>query len=340
MWWLLLLILLAGCVGPAPSPPQEAGEGEGVTVVVEPVAGESGEVQNQTTPSSEGGITVAVEPVEGGGITVVVESAGEASNSANASEAPSPERRIWHYQLQDLSKDALKALDVPILVVEPDELSCSDVEELRQDKVVLAYLSIGEAEDYRDYWEEGWRPGNPSFIVGENPEWEGNYIVKFWDPRWKAIVFERARELAECYDGLYLDRVDVYREFNNPEEMVAFVGEVAEEARSVKGNLLIVPQNAVELYAYPSYREVVDGFGIEDTWYDGDERQEGEHTREVLRWARAALKDGKLILAVDYPVRLAPICNFYKKCWEEGFYCTVEDRELRNDRPTLCPLNT
>ena len=43
---------------------------------------------------------------------------------------------------------------------------------------VIAYLSIGEAEDYRAYWKSAWRTNPPTFLLGENPEWKGNYRVK------------------------------------------------------------------------------------------------------------------------------------------------------------------
>ena len=35
---------------------------------------------------------------------------------------------------------------------------------------VIAYLNIGQAEDYRAYWKKGWRVGRPSFILGTDPD--------------------------------------------------------------------------------------------------------------------------------------------------------------------------
>ncbi|MFQ5859237.1 MAG: hypothetical protein ACE5LU_26860 [Anaerolineae bacterium] len=37
------------------------------------------------------------------------------------------------------------------------------------EKIVLAYMSIGEAEDYRFYWQSGWTPGNPAWLDGRKP---------------------------------------------------------------------------------------------------------------------------------------------------------------------------
>lgn len=85
-------------------------------------------------------------------------------------------------------------------------------------RLVIAYMSIGEAEDYRYYWQEGWKPGNPEFIERENPNWKGNYKVRYWDPAWQAVIFGSAdayvdRILNAGFDGAYLDIIDAYEYF-------------------------------------------------------------------------------------------------------------------------------
>jgi cysteinyl-tRNA synthetase len=84
---------------------------------------------------------------------------------------------------------------------------------------VVAYLSIGEAERYRYYWQRAWdanRDGRPdaaapSWLGHENPDWPGNYKVKYWDPAWQKIVFEYVDKIAaQGFDGVYLDIIDAY----------------------------------------------------------------------------------------------------------------------------------
>ena len=81
-------------------------------------------------------------------------------------------------------------------------------------RIVIAYLSIGEAEDYRFYWKKKWNKKKPNWIVKENENWEGNYIVKYWTPEWKNIIKEYQKKLDEIgVDGYLLDTVDTYQYF-------------------------------------------------------------------------------------------------------------------------------
>ena len=85
-------------------------------------------------------------------------------------------------------------------------------------RLVLCYVSIGEAEDYRFYWQKGWKPGNPAFIGPENPQWKRNFAVKYWEPAWQAIFVGGkdsylSRVQAAGFDGIYLDKVDEYEWF-------------------------------------------------------------------------------------------------------------------------------
>ena len=54
--------------------------------------------------------------------------------------------------------------------------SDSDVARLRKKpdgkpRLVLAYLSVGEAEDYRAYWKKGWKEKPPAWLGPESPVW-------------------------------------------------------------------------------------------------------------------------------------------------------------------------
>jgi uncharacterized protein (TIGR01370 family) len=78
----------------------------------------------------------------------------------------------WVYQLQNLDLTAVGATAYDLVVIDysadgDDETAFTPAEiaTLKNspggDKIVLAYMSIGEAEDYRFYWQSEWTPGNP-----------------------------------------------------------------------------------------------------------------------------------------------------------------------------------
>ncbi len=79
-------------------------------------------------------------------------------------------------------------------------------------------MSIGEAEDYRYYWQDKWHVGNPAFIVEQNPQWQGNYTIKYWSKAWQRLIFGDKNSYLERilnanFDGVYLDIVDAFERF-------------------------------------------------------------------------------------------------------------------------------
>ena len=85
-------------------------------------------------------------------------------------------------------------------------------------RMVVAYMSIGEAEDYRFYWQTEWDTHPPTWLKEENPNWEGNYKVEYWDPLWQQVIFGNdssylKKILDAGFDGTYLDIIDAFEYF-------------------------------------------------------------------------------------------------------------------------------
>lgn len=120
---------------------------------------------------------------------------------------------------------ALKSSEYDLLIIEPtlngSFFTKDEIEQLKYKKngsrrLVIAYFSIGEAEDYRFYWEKSWSKKLPDWIVEENENWEGNYIVKYWSKEWQEIVKEYQRRLESIgVDGYYLDTIDSFQYFED-----------------------------------------------------------------------------------------------------------------------------
>jgi cysteinyl-tRNA synthetase len=84
-------------------------------------------------------------------------------------------------------------------------------------RLVVCYMSIGEAEDYRSYWQKEWEKfkTSPDWLYRENKKWRGNYKVFYWMESWKNIIYGNEdsylNTLLELgYDGTYLDIIDAY----------------------------------------------------------------------------------------------------------------------------------
>ena len=84
--------------------------------------------------------------------------------------------------------------------------------------MVICYMSIGEAEDYRYYWQNSWNSNKPSWLRDENPDWAGNYKVAYWDASWQEVIYGNntsylKKILDADFDGVYLDIIDAYEYF-------------------------------------------------------------------------------------------------------------------------------
>jgi len=98
--------------------------------------------------------------------------------------------------------------------------SAAEIEQLKSkanggSRLVIAYMSIGEAEDYRYYWQDDWKKNPPSWMDGENPAWEGNFKVWYWEEEWQAIIYGSddsylGKILDAGFDGVYLDIIDAF----------------------------------------------------------------------------------------------------------------------------------
>jgi len=87
-------------------------------------------------------------------------------------------------------------------------------------RLVISYMSIGEAENYRFYWNDSWLSSKPDWLDEENPDWEGNYKVKYWKTDWQNIIYGTNNSylkkiLDAGFDGVYLDIIDAFEYYEN-----------------------------------------------------------------------------------------------------------------------------
>ena len=152
-------------------------------------------------------------------------------------------------------------------------------------KIVLAYIDIGEAEEWRTYWQPDWHIGHPEFIQGDDPDgWEGNYPVAYWQDEWKDIWLKKDgildQLIAVGFDGVYLDWIEGYSDesviaaaekdgVDAEHEMIRWVQDIAAHCRLNKPVFLIIGQNAAELATHDNYFSTIDAISQEQVWFDG-----------------------------------------------------------------------
>ncbi len=211
-------------------------------------------------------------------------------------------------------------------------------------KVVLAYMSIGEAENYRFYWDESWEPGSPAWLGPENPDWEGNFKVRYWMKGWQDLILGTRsgpkksyldRIIDQGFDGVYLDIIDAFQywsEGSGPRErtrlqarrdMTAFLKRIRSYARVTRGKpgFLVVPQNGADIIWNNAgildsvgldYLAACDGIGQEDLWYDETVRQPAASVNWTLKALKVFRAKGKKVLSIDYvwdPARALSAAN-------------------------------
>jgi cysteinyl-tRNA synthetase, unknown class len=128
------------------------------------------------------------------------------------------------YSTKQSFLDAVKATNYDLVLIdldfsEEEELSAADVTSLKTkanggSRLVICYMSIGEAERYRYYWDGL----SKKLIYKANPDWPGNYAIKYWEPAWKSVIYGNDQSyvkkiLNAGFNGVYLDIIEGYEYF-------------------------------------------------------------------------------------------------------------------------------
>ncbi len=229
-----------------------------------------------------------------------------------------------------------ESFDIAVVDCDDSKLTKDEILLLKgQNKVILSYLSIGEAESYREYWQKNWKVGNPEFIDEENICWPGNYKVKFWYSSWQEIIFKKLNQIINLgYDGVYLDVIDSYEYYKEKGNllaeyyMVKFVIKISKTAKSKNPNFLVVPQNAENLVKYRQYLLAIDGLGRENLWFEENTRISHNDMSGILKNLIYTKNNNKFIFAINYTTEKSKIAEFLILCRIYGFIPYVGPKNL------------
>ena len=270
----------------------------------------------------------------------------------------------WGYQLQDLDVKRAAASPHDLLVIDyakdgtddtaltPSEINRLQVKPGGGRRIVLAYLSIGEAESYRFYWRRQWSGQRPAWLLRENPDWDQNYAVCFWDPEWQALLYGSDgayldKILAQGFDGIYIDKCDVTEDLRRRErkaaasrpdldgDMVDLVRRLGAYARARRPGFLIVMQNAEQLLERAELRSVIDAVAKEELLF-GLDAAEKANARDEIDWAKKQLdllrKDGKPVFVVEYLNNAGKIAKASQATRDFGYVLYVSDKSRELDK--------
>jgi cysteinyl-tRNA synthetase, unknown class len=265
--------------------------------------------------------------------------------------------KTWAIQLRFLDRNTLATSPFDLVVIDhaphpksnielpftSDELLPLRTKPDGRRRIVLAYLSVGEAERYRYYWQPAWDAPEtrPKWLAAENPRWAGNYQVQFADPDWQSVVFGSQtsyldRIIAAGFDGVYLDRVDAFQDVEQTfpgaqDAMTGFVQRLADHAHRVNPNFLVVMQNAEELAQSKSLLTRLDGIAKEDLLYGFDNRDDAnpqQMVTDTVANLRRAKRFGIKVLVLEYAHTAETIGAAQRLAEREGFVLHVTDRML------------
>ncbi len=285
-------------------------------------------------------------------------------SSAPTSSAPARERRAllspvksWTVQLRYIDLGAVKAAPVDLIVIDharhPKQVAevsytPADILPLKTQpngkrRIVLSYLSMGEAERYRDYWKPEWdnKETRPQWLGQENAQWPGNFLVNFTDPEWQSLIFGTPesyldRIIAAGFDGVYLDRADAFEDGDGAtpakaDAMTGYVKRLADHARRLNPRFLIVMQNAEALLRDASLRARLDGAAKEDLLFGVDHSETAnpkDMVRESLNYMRLGHRAGLKIFLLEYVKSRDSIERLRTLARRENFLLHLSERHL------------
>jgi len=269
-------------------------------------------------------------------------------------EEPLPLSQItsWAYQLQNINISQIADSPFELIVIDysadgSDETKFTpeQISQIKNSgKKVISYISIGEAEDYRFYWQDEWLTNPPEWLGAENPDWEGNYKVRFWYPEWQNIIFSYIDTIhSQGFDGIYLDIIDAYYYWSeeNPEEPLAaskMIQFVLNIRNHISGDdFFIIPQNGEFIIEDVSdnskkmeYFNAIDGIGVEDVFFPGDvdENNPFNPDTERLEVLQEFLNNGKNVFSIEYLTESSLVQQYLTEVEKYNFVFYYTTRDL------------
>jgi len=120
--------------------------------------------------------------------------------------------------------DAIKVTNFDVVIIDlffNDEIiTASELSQIRTKanggkRLLISYINVGAAENWRYYWKSKWNTIHPCWMKRKYEGYPDERWVKFWDNDWQEIIYGNddsyIRKIIDSgFDGAYLDNVEAY----------------------------------------------------------------------------------------------------------------------------------
>ncbi|WP_121009231.1 endo alpha-1,4 polygalactosaminidase [Hydrogenivirga caldilitoris] len=213
---------------------------------------------------------------------------------------------------------------------------------LRRNSKLIGYISVGEIEKFRNYYED-----IKKYAIGKNPVWD-SYIADLRKEGYVNYILDVvAKRIADSgFDGFFLDTLDSYKLAVKPEEYVEFERAEVELIKNLRARYpdkLIILNRGEEILE--RVHNLINGVVAESLFRGlGKEREYGEVTEEergyLLKYLSRAKSYGLPVVVIDYadPKDRKLAKELVSKIKALGFIPYVADRELSRIGHSECDL--
>lgn len=209
--------------------------------------------------------------------------------------------------------------------------------------LVIAYMSIGEAESYRSYFKKL----DKNLILEENKDWKENFTVKYWEQQWHDIIVHNedsyTATLAKIgFDGVYLDIVDGFHRFPDKKlratQMAQLIIAISKRGREFNPKFRVYLQNGIDIINYIDKEtkgalfDAITGGSIEGYFFEyvkNKNERKSDFFKTFEPIYREYQDQGKEIYIVEYVKDTKLRKDLFDYCNKNKIKCLVTDRALK-----------
>ncbi len=226
-----------------------------------------------------------------------------------------------------------------------------DLNQIKRNKMVIAYLSVGEADPGEPYYKKSWTQGNPKWLAVGNPfGHDGFGVYPVNTPEWIRYLKQSMDRLIKTgYDGAFYDVLDVYwnpgypggPSAQNMKDAIALGCELTNYARKKNPNFKILVNNASNLMNdFPdlNFGNCFDATVMESLFYSStDHEQSPIWFNYHIPLLKKQMTAGKKIFVLDKALIPANKARGLSESKKLGFIYFASDYAVSQAFPTTLP---